>query len=136
MTIGNTSLIMSNYGCVVTGCATILSYYLKREITPKEFLDYCNHNHGFTWDGLLYWAMVTKFSGGKLRFSYSVNPKKGETVYGIRKVNIFRGHWVTDYNVMPQGANKIIDPLTGTVLPYDTYKNQYAGLNRFFIGKQ
>lgn len=135
MLIGKTHLNMKNFGCMVTDCAMVLSYHLGREVTPKEFLEYCNQNDGFTSDGLLRYAAVVKFSNNTLRFSYKVDPANGDRVYGIRKVNIYRGHWVFDHPIQPEGKDKIIDPLDGKVKPYNFYQGKYANINRFFMGK-
>lgn len=129
--LGRTNLTMSDFGCVVTSCAMILSYYLDRQVLPSELLKWLNEHNGFTAEGLLYWGKITEFSGGKLRYATSVAPQEGELTYGIRQVFFGRyNHWIIDH---PRTANHVIDPFYGKIAKYDEWR--YTNNNRYFFGK-
>ena len=129
--LGESGLDMAGFGCVVTDCAMVLSYFFDREVLPSELLNWLNENNGFTPNGLLYWNKITDFSKGTLRFSTTPNAEKDELTYGIRNVVMGRyNHWVIDH---PRNTGRVIDPLLGEERDYNDYT--YLNKNRFYLGK-
>lgn len=80
--IGISGLDIGHYGC-----ATLAANYcinrawmklgIKRFSRPGEFIDFCNNNQGYTDNGMLFWTMVDKFTGGKLKYTPN---KKGSFI--------------------------------------------------------
>lgn len=127
MKLGHSGLTMRDFGCVVTSCAMMLSYFYDREVLPSELLKWLNQNHGFTGDGLLYWQKIEQFTGGKLRYNRKF---QNATTYTVRQCVFGRfNHWLID---SPVSVGKVIDPLPGQERGYKSY--QWTGRNRAFYG--
>ena len=69
--LGTSSATIGGQGCVVTAVAYILSRKLLRDVSPLNFVEWCNKNGGFNKDGLLYWDTVRRFSNGALQRTFN-----------------------------------------------------------------
>ena len=131
-TISNHAFTMRSDGCLITDCAMLLSYFNDRALYPDQLLEWLKTHDGLLPDGRLLWNKICEAAGNKLRFSYVPNPQYGEITYGLRQVIFGRfNHWVFDHPII---ANMIIDPWTGSALPYNSFI--YTGQNRFYLGKK
>jgi hypothetical protein len=72
--LGNSTATMGGFGCFVTCCAYLCSLTLKRDIEPKELVDWLNTHQGFTNNGLLIWDKIRQFTNGKLQMYSTWNP--------------------------------------------------------------
>ncbi len=122
---------MGTHGCYVTCFAMILSYFNDKPFYPQEMLYFLQGKNYVLPDARVYNKGLEDAAGFKLRFSYHVNPKPGERVFGIRQVYFGPiGHWIIDHPLIP---NKVIDSYDGKVKNFTDFS--YTGQARFFIGK-
>ncbi len=129
--LDNSGLTVDKFGCKVTNDAMIISYFLDRQVLPSEYVRWANEHNLIRNDGQIVRDAICKFTNNALRFSNIPNPAPGEITYGIRQVYFGAlNHWVADH---PRIPNIVIDPWTGTTMPYGLWR--YTGEARFYLGE-
>jgi hypothetical protein len=128
--IGNTRLRVGDWGCTLTGIASLLSFY-GIAMTPGQVARYPGL---FNARGEILWFNVTKLSKGKLKFVrrwYARNDREiKKSILDSPKTCVLirvtvRGHWVVGIGVTPDGRDYwIMDTLDGKKKQlFKTYPN-------------
>ncbi len=136
--IGGSRATFPEYGCLVCSIASLLSWYSKKNLDPKEFSDKLE----FTKSGLLIWNSINtaNLEMGFLRRVYGYRESEVKTILKSRhgtcaiEVRLWGSrHWVVGLGVDRYGRIKIYDPYFNDFkLLNSRYKNAKYGFAEFY----
>lgn len=119
--IGNTSLTLENWGCLIT-CLSMLSSYFGCYMTPAQIARYPG---AFNSNGEFIWARLVEMFKGKIKFEWRQYSRDDVRIrasllsspHTAVVLNVNNGkHWVVCVGVNDQGARKdyfCADPIDG-----------------------